>query len=263
MRSLFKTMASLAVSCVLAAGPLAHADDLDAILAAKKIRVGIDLSGPPYGMMDERMQPTGFEVDMAKNLAADLGVQLEVIQLTGANRVPYLQTNKVDAVLSNFSITPERKKVIAFSKPYSVTMSSVGVPERLNVKSLNDLVGKKVGVARGQVNDTLVTTMAPPGVQVVRFDDDSAASTAILTGQIDAYVTAPALFIGLNKKNPNLKLKSALVLKYFQVGVGLRQQDTKLQERVDQWIDKQVRGGFIPETFEKWFGMALPVDELK
>ena len=78
--------------------------------AARGYRPGV----PPYGMKDAALKSTGSDVETARLLAQDLGVELEIVPTTGANRVPFLQTNKADIVISSMSITPERQKVVDF-----------------------------------------------------------------------------------------------------------------------------------------------------
>ena len=96
----------------------AWADTLDEIKKAGKIRIAIDTAIPPFGMTDDKMQPTGSDVDLARLLANHLlGVQLEIVTTTGPSRIPMLQTNKADIVVSTLSITPDRAKVIDFSIP--------------------------------------------------------------------------------------------------------------------------------------------------
>src|ERR1700730_3072779 len=109
------TGAALAALVFIAIGPSAHADVLDDIKAAKKIRVAIDLGLPPYGMTDDKMQPTGSDVETARLLAKVLGVEFELVPTTGATRIPSLQTGKADVVISTLSVTVERAKVIDFS----------------------------------------------------------------------------------------------------------------------------------------------------
>ena len=116
---------SAALSLGLAAA--ASADQLQDILAAK-LRVAIDLGVPPYGMKDAALKSTGSDVETARLLAQDLGVELEIVPTTGANRVPFLQTNKADIVISSMSITPERQKVVDFSVPYAAILAVVGAP---------------------------------------------------------------------------------------------------------------------------------------
>ena len=90
--------------------------------------MAIDLGVPPYGMKDAALKSTGSDVETARLLAQDLGVELEIVPTTGANRVPFLQTNKADIVISSMSITPERQKVVDFSVPYAAILAVVGAP---------------------------------------------------------------------------------------------------------------------------------------
>src|SRR5260370_21947713 len=93
------------------------ADGVDEIQKAKKIRIAMDLGVAPYGMTDDKMQPAGSDVDTARALAKDLGLEFEHVSTTGASRIPSLQTGKADLVISTLSITPERAKVIDFPVP--------------------------------------------------------------------------------------------------------------------------------------------------
>src|SRR5205814_4462768 len=108
-------LAALASTLLCSTG---SADVLDEVKQAKKIRIAIDLGLPPYGMTDAQMQPTGSDVETARLLAKDFGWELEHVPITGASRIPALQTGKADIVISTLSITPERAKVIDFSVPY-------------------------------------------------------------------------------------------------------------------------------------------------
>ena len=148
--------AMLAFTAVAAMGS-AHAELLDDIKAAKKIRIAIDLGTPPYGMTDGKMNATGSDVETARLLAKDLGVELEIVQTTGPNRIPFLQTGKADIVVSSLSVTPEREKVIDFSVPYAQILSVVVGPKAEAIKSFDDLAGKRIATTRGTTNDKLAT----------------------------------------------------------------------------------------------------------
>ncbi len=181
----------------LLAAVAAHADDLKTIKANGAIRVAIDLGVPPFGMKDQALQPTGSDVGVAEILAKDLGVKLEIVPTTGANRIPFLLTNKADIV-----ITPERAKVIAFSVPYAAIQAVIAAPKSMNIKSMQDLAGKTVIATRGTTNDIAVTKLAPPGTNIVRFDDDATSITAIISGQGDIFATAPPLLKAINERRP-------------------------------------------------------------
>src|SRR4030095_13073047 len=141
-RMLLRLMGGAAVA--LSFGLPAHADTLDEIKKAGKIGVAIAAPIPPFGMTDDKMQPTGSDVDLARLLAKDLGVQLEIVTTTGPTRIPMLQTNKADIVISTLSITPDRAKVVDFSIPYADHPSVVAGLKTVQIKQLSDLDGKKV-----------------------------------------------------------------------------------------------------------------------
>src|SRR6478752_8422898 len=148
----------LAAACLTFASAV-HADLLDDVMKAKKIRIATDFSIPPSGMLDKDLKPTGSDVETAELLAKDWGLQLEFVQTTGATRIPNVQTNKADIIISTLSVTPDRAKVIDFSKPYAALQSVVGCLKSDQVKSWDDLKGKTIGVSRGTTQDTTLTNM--------------------------------------------------------------------------------------------------------
>lgn len=235
----------------------AHADTLADIQARKKILVGIDLGIAPFGMTDEKMQPQGSDVDTARLLAKEMGVELEIVPLTGPNRIPYLLTRKVDLVISVFSITPEREKVIAFSNPYGVNQLVLGAPKSLTVKSVEDLAGKRAGVVRGNLQDTVLSAMAPQGTKIVRFDDDATVATALASGQIEAIVTPRTTLATIVAANPGKNIEVKQVLKSQPYAIGLRKEDAALRESVNKWIDANMKNGRLGTIYQKWIGVPL------
>src|SRR5215471_21586587 len=135
--------AAVSLCCLMMAGatPASAADLLDNIMQDKKIRISTDLAIPPSGMMDSNMKPTGSDVEVAQMLAKDWGLELEFIQTTGATRIPNVLTGKADIIVSTLSVTPERAKVIDFSKRYATLQSDIGCLKSLNVKDWSDLKG--------------------------------------------------------------------------------------------------------------------------
>src|ERR1043165_8437234 len=119
MKRVFAGIAMAAIA-VIGLAQAANADQLDDIKKSGKIRIAVDLGVPPYGMTDDKMQPAGSDIETAKLLAKDWGVEFVHVPTTGASRIPSLQTGKADLVISTLSITPERAKVIDFSKAYAV-----------------------------------------------------------------------------------------------------------------------------------------------
>jgi polar amino acid transport system substrate-binding protein len=252
-----KIAAALLFGAGLTGAAPASADALNDIHGRKKMLVGIDLGIAPFGMTDERMQPQGSDVDVARQIAKDMGVELEIVPVTGPNRVPYLMTKKVDMVISVFSITPEREKVIAFSKPYGVNQLVLGAPRSVALTNVAELAGKRVGVVRGNLQDTVISAAAPKEAKIVRFDDDATVATALASGQVDAIVTPRTSLTTIARTNPAKGIEVRQVLKSQPYAIGLRKEDTALREAVNKWIDANMSNGKLGGIYEKWLGVPL------
>ena len=243
---------TFALAAVAAAGS-AHADLLDDINAAKKIRIAIDLGVPPYGMTDGQMNATGSDVETARLLARDLGVELEIVQTTGANRIPFLQTGKADIVVSSLSVTPEREKVIDFSVPYAQILSVIAGPKGVALKSFDDLMGKRVATTRGTTNDKLATEGAK-GAQIVRFDDDATLITAVASGQVEVAATSPALVKVIRESASQRDIEVKFVMSSFPLGIGMRKGEAKLQGWINEWIQTNSTNGQLAAIHKKFHG---------
>jgi polar amino acid transport system substrate-binding protein len=248
---------ALATSLVLGAVP-AHADALDDIKTAGKVRIAIDPAAPPYSRMNEQGEYAGFEVEVAKLLAADWGLTLEIVPTSPANRIPYLLAGQADLVVSTLSITDERKQLIDFSRPYSGIQIIVGAPEAADIASLGDLAGKRVAVTRGSTNDDEITKNAPAGANIVRFEDDATSITPLLSGQADAYVTAPALLTNIRAQAPDMKMEPRIVLNTNLTGIGLRKGEDALRAELDKWVNDRLADGTLPDLYKQSFDLEFP-----
>ncbi len=260
-----KMMTAIAIAAVAMMGAthVAHADALDDIKKSGKIRIAVDLGVPPYGMTDEKMQPTGSDIETAKLLAKDWGLQFEHVPTTGASRIPSLQTGKADLVISTLSITPERAKVIDFSLGYAVLRTVIAAPKSVNVKSLADLDGKTVGTVRGTTHDTQLTKEGPKGMKLTRYEDDATEAQAFLSGQVDIFSTAELLVAPIDKKNPARQVEVKFVLDTFKLAVGVKKDETRLVEEVNKWILANLKNGKLDEIYKKFHGNGLPEVILK
>ncbi|RYY81307.1 MAG: transporter substrate-binding domain-containing protein [Comamonadaceae bacterium] len=242
---------------LLAAAGAAQADLLDTIKQAKKVRVAIELALPPYGMTNDKMQPHGSDVDTAQALAKDLGVELEIVPVTGPTRIPFLQTNKADLAIATLSISPERQKVIDFSTPYSVVQIVVAAPKSMNIKGYGDLAGKSIAITRGNVQEAELVQKAV-GAQIVRFDDDATLVTAGVSGQAPIVSTATTLLQAIQAKAPNRELETKFVVKEFQLGIGMRKGEDRLLAWVNDWVKANRANGKLGAIFKKHHGAELP-----
>ncbi|GLK84262.1 transporter substrate-binding domain-containing protein [Ancylobacter defluvii] len=248
-------LAGLAGSFSLA-GPAA-ADTLDDIKKRGKLLVAIDLGSPPFGLADAQMQPTGSDVESARLLAADLGVPLEIVQVTSPNRVPFLLTGKADIVMASFSVNEERKKVIDFSNAYGVIQIVVAAPKGTAIKTIDDLAGKRIGTTRGSTNDKEVTSQIK-NAEIVRYDDDATLITALVSGQVDVMGSSPQVMAAVNQRRPNDPLETKIILKTNPYAIGLRKGDEALRTRLNEWIAKDLASGKLREIYVKYNGVPLP-----
>jgi len=259
-----RLLAGLALAILACAS--AQAGTLDDIRKAGKVRIAIDTAIPPFGMTDDKLQPTGSDVETAQLLAKDLGVALEIVTTTGPTRIPMLQTNKADLVISTLSITPERAKVIDFSVPYADHPSVVAALKSVQFSSYADLVGKKVAVVRGTTQDTDLTREAltgqARGAQLVRYEDDATMALAFASGQVDILATARSLLPAISKKNPARVAEQRIVMQTFYLAVGLRKNEPELKSWVDRWVRTNLENGKLGAIYKKYHGIDIPTDQL-
>ena len=242
---------------LMALPAIAMANTLDDIKSRGFIRVGIDLSSPPYGTTNAQMQPVGSEVERAKLLASYLGVKLKIENVTSPNRIPFLLAGKVDVVMASLSITPSREKVIDFSKPYAVIPILIAAPKSVKITSIADLKGKTIATTRGSTNDAEATKELPDS-HIVRYDDDATLVTALVTGQNNIMCSSNGIENAVNKRRPQDPLETKLFLKLNPFGAGIRKGEPALKQALDSWITADLKNGKLNAIYKKYNGTDLP-----
>lgn len=252
-----------AMSLAVATGP-ASADTYDDIIAAKKIRIATDLAIPPSGMLDADLKPVGSDVETAKLLAADWGLELEFVETTGPTRIPNLQTKKADIIISTLSVTPQRAEVIDFSKPYAALRSVVGAPAAAKIGGWEDMKGKAITVTRGTTQDSALTAMASEhGFTVTRYDDDATLVTAAVSGQAGAVATSETLVNQIKTRNADLAFEPKFTITTFDLAIGVRKNEPQLKAKLDEWVAANLKNGKLNEIYKKYHGAELPEAMLK
>jgi polar amino acid transport system substrate-binding protein len=252
---------ALAAAALLAACAATQAQTaLDDILKAKEIKIAIPTDFPPYGHVGTDLKPMGLDVDMATLIAAKRGVKIELVPVTSANRVPYLQTRKADLVISTLGKNPEREKVIDFTAAYSPFFQAVFAPRSLSIKSWADLGGKTVAVTRGAMEDQELGKVAPSGADVKRFEDNNATVAAFVAGQAQAIATGASVAGNMMYKNPQLQAEFKLLLKDSPNFIGVAKGEDKLRTRVNEIIAEAKKDGSLDKMAVKWLGR--PAGEL-
>lgn len=128
--------ATLAAAAISGAATLpAAAAELAKIQEAEQINIGVLIDFPPYGILNEKNEPDGYDATVAKMLADDLGVELNLIPVTGPNRIPFLLSGQVDILVSSLAITPARAEQVDFSNPYAAIRIGLMAQEELDISS--------------------------------------------------------------------------------------------------------------------------------
>ncbi|MDK8871057.1 transporter substrate-binding domain-containing protein [Paracoccus sp. SSJ] len=255
------TAAGLVLGIVTGLVGPAAADVPAAIKERGKVLIAIDVSHPPYGMLDSQARETGSDVETAKLLAEDMGVALEIVPVSGANRVPSLLSRKVDMVIASFSITEERKKVIDYSRPYGVIPVVISAPADMGIAAPADLAGQALAVARGTTADIeLSRIVKESGVnaRIVRYEDEATTNTAVATGQQKILAAALSTANEVAEQNPGLNLEVKLDMAAYPMAIGLRKGDDELKAWVDEWVGQNLENGKLNAIYEKYFHQPLP-----
>ena len=235
----------------------ADAQALDRILKEKKIRITAELTSPPFGILDKDNKPTGSEVETARQLAKDLGVELELVQVTGPQRIPALLSDRADLAISSLSITAERAKSVWFASPHGALSIVIGGPKRVNIKSAADMAGKKIGMTRATLEEQVVPKVAPPGTNIVFFDEHAATQQALLTGQVDAIGGAAFMINDLSKKVPDKGIEPKFTVTTAYYAVAVKPGNFDLLQWVNTWVFVNKNNGVLAKIYEQHTGVKL------
>lgn len=227
---------------------------LDDILKSKEIRIAIPTDFPPYGFVGTDLKPQGLDIDVANLIATKLGAKVELIPVTSANRIPYLQTKKAHLVISTLGKNPEREKVIDFTVAYSPFFQAVFAAKSVPVKSWADLTGKTIGVTRGAMEDQELSKVAPAGVEVRRFEDNNATVAAFVAGQTQLIATGASVAGAMMQKNPQLGTEFKLLLKDSPNFIGVAKGEDALRTKVNEIILEAKKSGELDKMAVRWLG---------
>ena len=256
-RRLLALCAVAAVSVGLATPTFAEA--LDDIIKSKTIKIAVPQDFAPFGSVGADMKPVGYDIDMANLIGKELGVKVELVPVNSANRIPYLQTKKVDLVISSLGKNPDREKVIDFSNAYAPFFQGVFGLKDAKIAKPEDLAGKTVGATRGAIEEQEITKLAPPTATIKRYEDNNATIAAFLSGQVDIIATGNLVAAAIAEKSPARAPVSKFVIMDSPCFIGLNKDEPKLLAKINAIIDKAKASGDLGKISEKWLKAPLPV----
>jgi len=214
--------------------------------APPPLRVGMELSYPPFEMTDPQGQPAGVSVDLANALGAALGRKVEIRNIAFDGLIPELKTGRIDLILSSMTETPERGQSIDFSEPYVHTGLALLAAKAAPISSVDDLnqPGRRVAVKNGTTGQLYARDHLPQA-QVLVFDSEEAAVLEVAQGKADAFIYDPMSVLQNAARHADT---TRAILKPFQEeawAIGLRKGDDGLRGQVNAFLhDYRAQGGF-------------------
>ncbi|MEP1768322.1 MAG: transporter substrate-binding domain-containing protein [Sulfitobacter sp.] len=253
---ILKTMLPAAVLSSAMALPVAAAE-LTEIKSAGAINIGVLIDFPPYGILNTDNQPDGYDATVAKMLAKDLGVEINLVPVTGPNRIPFLLSGQVDVLVSSLAITPARAEKVDFSTPYAAIRIGVMGEADLAIKSAEDLAGVSVAVARASGQDTTITEIAPKETEIRRFDDDVSAVQALLSGQVQALGASNTVMAQIRQAAPG-KFDEKFTLNQFNLAIAVTPDAPELLAYANDFIARVTASGALNDAHMSWLDEPLP-----
>ena len=230
-------MALLALGLAIACKPKPPANEL---------RVGMDLSYPPFETIDPAGKPTGVSVEIAEALAKSLGKNLRIENIPFTGLIPSLQTGKIDCIISSMTDTPERRSSVAFSDPYIGTGLALLVGKNSTASSMADIdqPGKTLAVRQGTTGEVWARANIK-NAQILALEKEAAAVLEVVQGKADAFLY-DQMSIWKNAQEQPEKTRALLApVRKEQWAVALRQNDTALLDKINAFLkDFRAAGGF-------------------
>jgi polar amino acid transport system substrate-binding protein len=224
--------------------------------------MGLDDSFPPMGFRDEANEIVGYDIDLAAEVAARLGVELVSQPIDWAAKEQELNTGNIDCIWNGFTMTAEREEMLNFTLPYLDNAQVVIVRGGEGINSLADLAGKNIGLQAGSSAADALDSAADFKAslnQVVEFKDNLTAFMDLEIGGVDGVVVdivVGSYSIRTSGKN-FIVLDEALSTEKY--GIGFRKNDSALRNKVQETLEAMAADGTVAAIATKWFGQDISV----
>jgi polar amino acid transport system substrate-binding protein len=242
--------------------PSQPSDDVGTVLESVQeqgfLRAGIRFDNPPHSYIDEEGNWIGFDVDIAEALADELGVELEKVKVDELTRISFLKNGKIDVAVASMSHTHEREAEIDFSQTYFWSKQTFLV-RKGEVDSLDDLVGKTVGMDRGSSaignwQTWLKSHGYPDDPDIVEFGDKQAAAEAVRQGSIAGWAEDYEILASFAEVSPTLTVLGDESIGLKLDGVGVPENDSEMRDAVNAALQRIQTSGVYRRIYDRWFG---------
>jgi len=241
------------------------ANQLQTIRARGTLRVGVSIF-VPWVMHDNTGELIGYEADVARRLAGDMGVKVEFVQTSWPSIITNLLTDNYDIIISGLSLTPQRALLINFSTPYSHSSSVLVASRKLAGKltTRKQFNNKKItiGVVKDSVGEKLLNRQFPQAT-LKSFNSESQAIAALLDGNVYAMISStPRTGYLLNQHNKEIFLPFKEPFSTYAEGFGIRKGDADFLNYLNTWIQYNTQNGWLPQRHYYWFDTIDWSDQL-
>jgi glutamate transport system substrate-binding protein len=225
-----------------------------------EITIGVKYDVPPFGFKNPQSgEVEGFDVDMGRFIAEELGVEPKFIEAISDNRIPFLEKGTVDLILSTMTINAERDTEIDFSEPYYIAQGRILVPKGSDIMGLKDLAGNSVCTALGSTYEETIREQAPDA-DLKLVDTYSECLELLQNKAIDAISTDDVILTGMIIQDDTLQMVGDR-LTTEPYGVGIKEGDSQLKRFVDRVLRQVEEDGRWEETYQKWVGRHIKKQE--
>lgn len=261
--------AGLAVAVLVLAGVLAGCSDdgfpdnstMQRISNAQTVKIGIKHDQPLFGHLDEEGVPQGFDVEMARIIASELGVKeegIDWVQAPSGERENLLVAGEVDFVVATYSISDMRKEEVDFAGPYYVAGQSLLTrTDDASIASVSDLAGKKVCSVDGSTSARTVRSMAPDA-DLVLYADYSDCLGPLRDQRVDVVTTDNVILAGYAAQSDGEFRLVGGTFTSEPYGIGLAKGDAELRNWVNDVLDEAVDNGRWMAAWQSTAGQVLP-----
>ncbi|CAA9468103.1 MAG: glutamate-binding protein of ABC transporter system [uncultured Solirubrobacteraceae bacterium] len=225
---------------------------------AGRIKIGVKKDQPGVGFQEPGAdEPTGFDVEVAKIVAAKLGIEpdgIEWVEAVSKNREPFLQKGTVDLVAASYSITDERKEIVGQAGPYYVTGQQLLVREedKEEISGPEELEGKKVCSVTGSTS--IKTVEEEYGADPAPFATYSECVQQLTNGQVDAVTTDGAILLGYAAQQPDEVEVVGEPFSEERYGIGYRKADAEMCQFITETLQESFDDGSWEEAFNRTLG---------
>jgi polar amino acid transport system substrate-binding protein len=255
-------MAGMVFAGGKADGGSAGDNSLQSILSKKKLVLGLDDSFPPMGYRNENNEIVGYDVDLAREVAKRIGVELVLQPIDWNAKEQELNTGEIDCIWNGFTITEERKQNLNFTPPYLKNAQVIVVKGNSPVQALKDLAGKTAGTQAGSSSVEAIDD-APQFKaslkSVIEYKDFLTALMDLDVGGIDAVV----IDLVVANDNINRSGKPFRILKETlgeeEFGIGFRKKDIALANKVWETLLEMTKDGTVAKISTKWLGADISI----